>query len=125
MIENDKLTEKIIGCCYNVHNELGPGYNEKIYQNALKSEFDRNNIKYETEKKYKVFYQNKHVGELRADLVVEDSVIVEIKALTGYIPKVFENQVISYLKTSCLHIGLLINFGNKSCRVRRLVKKSL
>ncbi len=60
--QNDKLTERIIRCCYNVHNELGPGYNEKIYQNALKTELANKGIKYETEKVYKVYYQGKNVG---------------------------------------------------------------
>jgi GxxExxY protein len=61
------------------------------------------------------------VGNLKVDLLVEDRVIVEIKALTGDIPKVFESQVISYLKVTGLNVGLLINFGNKSCQVRRLM----
>lgn len=120
--ENDELTEKIIRCCYNVHNELGPGYNEKIYEKALKTELANKNIKYEAEKAYKVYYQGEKVGELRVDFIVEDKVIVEIKALPGNIPKVFEHQVISYLQSAQLRVGLLINFGNKSCQVRRLMK---
>jgi GxxExxY protein len=121
---NDLITEKIIGCCYNVHNELGPGLNERIYQNALKLEFDKLNIAYEEEKKYKVFYQKKSIGELRVDLIVDNKVIIELKAISGYVPKVFEDQVISYLQISKLDTGLIINFGNKSCQVRRLVRKS-
>jgi GxxExxY protein len=119
---NDSLTEQIIGSCFKVHKELGPGYNEKIYLNALKTELNGINIKYETEKIFKVCYKDKNIGELRVDFVVENKVIVEIKALTGNIPKVFENQVVSYLQTSRLQVGLLINFGNKSCQVRRIMK---
>jgi GxxExxY protein len=121
MKERDPLTEKIIGCCFKAHKELGPGFNETIYQNALKILFEQQDIKYETEKEYEVKYLNKKVGKLRVDMVVEDKVIVEIKALNGNIAQIFENQVISYLKSSGLMVGLLINFGNKSCQVKRLM----
>ncbi|MFH0886622.1 MAG: GxxExxY protein [bacterium] len=75
--------EKIIGCCFKVHKELGPGFNEKIYQNALIGLFEEKNIKYETEKEYEVKYLNKKVGIFRVDMVVEAKIIVEIKALIG------------------------------------------
>ncbi len=100
MKQEDPLTEKIIGCCFKIHKELGPGFNEKIYQNALIILFAEQNIKYETEKEYEVKYFNKRVGKLRVDMVVEGKVIVEIKALTGNIAQVFEYQMISYLKSS-------------------------
>ena len=63
------------------------------------------------------------VGTFKLDLIIEDKVIVELKAVTGYIPEVFKYQVLSYLKVSGLHVGLLINFGNKSCQVKRFVHK--
>ena len=119
MGDKDPLTEKIIACCFNVHNELGPGFNERIYYNTLKISFEEAGIGYETEKEYLIFFKNKKVGSFRLDLLVEDKVIVEIKALTGYIPEVFKYQVLSYLKASGLHVGLLINFGNKSCQIKR------
>ncbi|MFH1287884.1 MAG: GxxExxY protein [bacterium] len=121
MEQRDSLTEKIIGCCFRVHKELGPGFNEKIYQNALKNLFEVQNIKYETEKEYEVKYLDKKVGKLRVDMVVEGKVIIEIKALAGNIAQVFQYQVLSYLKSSGLRIGLLINFGNKSCQIKRLM----
>jgi len=117
----DPLTEKIIACAYKVHSKLGPGFSEKIYHNALKVALREINLSYETEKQYKVTYQDRQVGILKIDLIVEDKVIVEVKALTGDIPKVFEAQVLSYLKVTSYNIGLLINFGNKSCQVRRLM----
>jgi GxxExxY protein len=83
--------------------------------------FDQEGLRYHTEKEFDVFYLNKKVGSFRADLVVEDEVIVEIKSLAGNIPTLFEHQLISYLKASGLHTGLLINFGNKSCQVKRAV----
>jgi len=122
---NDTLTEKIIACAYKVHSELGPGFNEKTYHNALKLSLEKEGLTYETEKQYKILYQNKQIGILRLDLVVQGAVIVEVKAIIGYVPKVFETQILSYLKVTGYCVGLLINFGNKSCQIRRLVAKSL
>ncbi len=119
--DRDPLTEKMIACAYKVHSELGPGFNEKIYHNALKFALKEEGLNYETEKEYKVTYHNKQVGILKVDLVVEDKVIVEVKAITGIMPKVFEAQVLSYLKIATYNVGLLINFGNKSCEIRRLM----
>jgi len=121
MKERDQLTERIIGCCFKVHKDLGPGFNEKIYHNALMQLFEEKEIKYQTEKEFAVYYIGKKVGSFRADLVVEDKVIVEIKSLTGNILTLLEHQLISYLKASGFHVGLLINFGNKSCQVKRVV----
>lgn len=121
MENRDFLTERIIGCCYKVHSALGPGFNEKIYHSALKLTFNQENLKYETEKQFEVYYQNHKIGNLFVDLVVENKVIVEVKALTGNIPDVFKYQILSYLKISNLKVGLLVNFGNKSCQVKRFV----
>ena len=82
MENRDPLTERIIACCYRVHSELGPGFNEKIYHASLKLDFDREGLKYETEKRFEVCYQGKKAGNFIADLVIEDKVIVEIKAVS-------------------------------------------
>ena len=121
MQEKDILTEKIIGCCYKVHNELGPGFNEKIYNNALKLSFKEETLEYQTEQYFDVSFQGNSVGSFKADLVVENMVIVELKALAGNFPKIFESQILSYLKASGLKVGLLINFGNNRCQVKRFV----
>jgi GxxExxY protein len=121
MTNKYQLTEHIIGCCFKIHKELGPGFNEKVYHNALKLLFDKESLQYESEKEFEVFFLKKKVGSFRADLVVQNEVIVEIKSLAGNIPAVFNYQLISYLKASGFHTGLLINFGNKSCQVKRLV----
>ncbi len=115
MRQRDILTERIIGCCFKVHRELGPGFNERIYHNALKVLFDQEGLHYRTEKEFEVFYLNKRLGSFR------NEVIVEIKSLAGNIPILFEYQLLSYLKASELHLGLLINFGNKSCQIKRVV----
>jgi GxxExxY protein len=121
MTNKYQLTEHIIGCCFKIHKELGPGFNEKVYHNGLKLLFDKESLQYESEKEFEVFFLKKKVGSFRADLVVQNEVIVEIKSLAGNIPAVFNYQLISYLKASGFHTGLLINFGNKSCQVKRLV----
>lgn len=117
----DPLTEKIIACCFKVHSELGPGFNEKIYHNALKLALKEANLDYQTEKEFTVYFQDKKIGFLKLDLIVEDKVVVEVKALTGNTPEVFKYQLLSYLKVSDLHVGLLVNFGNKSCQIKRFM----
>lgn len=119
MENKDPLTEQIIACCFKVHNELGPGFNERIYHKALKIALKEDNLKYETEKEFAIFFEDKKVGSLRLDLIVEDKVIVEVKAFTGNMPDVFKYQILSYLKVSNLKVGLLVNFGSKSCQVKR------
>jgi GxxExxY protein len=121
MEERDPLTEKIIACCFKVHSELGPGFNEKIYHNSLKIALKEADLEFQTEKEFLVYFEDKKVGSFKLDLTVENKVIVEIKALTGNIPDVFKYQLLSYLKVSSLHVGLLVNFGNKSCQVKRFM----
>lgn len=120
MEEKDTLTERIIACCYKVHNELGPGFKESIYQKALGLEFKQQGLNFEIEKRFEVYYQDKKVGDLIVDLVVENKVIVELKAINGNFPDAFKYQVISYLKAAEMKVGLLVNFGNKSCQIKRL-----
>lgn len=119
--DRDPITNQIIGYCYEIHTQLGPGFVERIYTNALKMIFDSNNIQYETEKEYPVKFNNKIIGKFRVDFIIEDKVIVEIKAVTGILPKIFETQVISYLKASKINVGLLVNFRNRRCEIRRLM----
>lgn len=116
----DRLTAKIIGCCYEVHRELGPGFPEKVYAKALHYVLARDKLKFKSEKEFFVFFNNIPVGTFRCDLYIEDSVIVELKSVTGFLPKLFFNQLLSYLKASNIKTGLLINFGNTSCEVKRI-----
>jgi GxxExxY protein len=89
--------------------------------NALKIALEKSKLKYVTEKEFSVKYNNQHIGKFRTDLLIEEKVIVEIKAVEGKMPKIFESQIISYLKASGIKVGLLINFGNRRCDVRRLM----
>lgn len=120
-IKNDPLTEKIISACFEVHKELGSGFNERIYQNALRITLERLSLNYNLEKNFIVKYQGQPVGSFRPDIIIEDKVIVELKAVSGMLPKIFEWQTLSYLKISGLKIGLLINFGNERCQIKRFI----
>lgn len=117
--QRDPLTEEIIGCCFKVHTALGPGFNEKNYHQALIIAFKKAALRYETEKEFSIVFNNHKVGRCRLDLIVENQIVVEIKALTGQLPYLFHKQVLSYLKAAGLKTGLLINFGKKSCQVKR------
>ncbi len=119
-MENDLLTERVISCCYEVHSELKPGFYEKIYQRALKIALRDKNIRFDEEKIYKINFKATKVGTFRLDLLIEGKVIVELKSVLGIIPKIFEQQLIAYLKAANLRVGLLMNFGNKSCQIRRI-----
>jgi len=119
--DDDKLTEKIISGCYKVHRELGPGFSEKIYSKAIKSVFDDMKLPYNSEKEFTVKFSGKEIGTFRVDFLIASAVILEVKALQGAVPKLFESQVLSYLKAAGLKVGLLVNFGNRSCQVRRLM----
>ncbi|HEY9195090.1 MAG TPA: GxxExxY protein [Mucilaginibacter sp.] len=118
--EHDSLTEKIIGCCFEVHRSLGPGFNEKIYARALQYQLAAEKLNYESEKEFNVTFKDQFVGKFRCDLFVENTIIVELKSVTGYLPALFKSQVLSYLKASNVKTGLLINFGNPSCEIKRI-----
>ena len=106
------LTSKIIKCFYAVYNTLGYGFLEKVYENSLLIELKLRGLKVEAQRQIDVFYADEKVGVYFADLVVEDTVIVEIKASEA-LREENEYQLINYLKASDIEIGLLLNFGKK------------
>ncbi|MDP2693212.1 MAG: GxxExxY protein [bacterium] len=116
------LTKKIIGLAMKVHNEIGPGFPEKIYHQAMIVALSDNKFDIESEKEYNICYQNTHLGTFRLDIIVNSKVVIELKAVVGEVPKAFQAQTISYLKASGLEIALLINFGNESLTVKRLAR---
>ncbi|MCK5076120.1 MAG: GxxExxY protein [Calditrichia bacterium] len=120
--ELNKITEKIIGCSIEVHQTLGPGLLESVYESALCAEFDLQNIKYEKQKVLPVVYKNQNVGDFRIDILVEDVIVLELKSVERYEP-VFEAQLLSYLKLGGYHIGLLINFNSKLLKdgIKRMI----
>ena len=112
MVGNE-LTYKIIGCAMKVHKTLGNGFQEVIYQRCLAIEFKKAGIAFEREKDQTIYYEGYEVGTRRADFVVEDQVLVELKALTK-IEDVNIAQTKNYLVAYNFQIGLLINFGAQS-----------
>jgi len=124
-IVNDKykyseLTGKIIGCAMEVHKILGNGFQEVVYQRALEEEFAMRDISAQREFEMYIFYKGKVVGTRRVDFFVEDTVSVEIKALTE-LEDVHLTQAINYLEAYNIEIGLLINFGTKRLEYKRLI----
>ena len=122
-IENDLLTEKIIGAAIHVHRELGPGLLESTYETCLCHELKEINLKFERQKAVPVFYKGIRLdGGYRLDIVIEDQVVVEVKTVSELLP-VHEAQLLSYLKQVGGGRGLLINFNVKLLKqgLRRLI----
>jgi GxxExxY protein len=114
-----ELTENIIKAAYTVHNTLGYGFLEKVYQNALVIELAKRGIKADGEKPIKVFYEGQIVGDYVCDLIVDDKVILELKAVKE-LNDIHEVQLVNYLKATGVEVGLLINFG-PSVKIKRRV----
>ena len=106
------LTDVILKTFYEVYNELGYGFLERVYQNALYIELKNKGLEVVPQKKIKVYYRGNIVGYYYADLIVEDRIILELKAVE-YIVEQFENQLLNYLKGTDCEVGLLLNFGKK------------
>lgn len=113
----NELTEKVIGCAYAVHNALGAGFLEKVYENALRLELAATGLRVEQQCPIPVQYRGEVVGDFFADLMVEDRLIVELKAVQN-IAKEHEVQLVNYLAATRMDDGLLINFGS-SVTVKR------
>ena len=109
---HQNLTKQIIKCFYTVYNVLGYGFLENVYEKALKYELEKDGLAVERQKPINVYYDKVLVGEYFADLLVNDSVIIEIKAAES-IREEHESQLINYLKATDIQIGLLLNFGKK------------
>ena len=106
------LTSLILKTFYEVYNELGYGFLEKVYQNALLIELRKNGLEATPNKKIKVYYKGENVGNYYTDIIVNNTIILELKA-ADYIVEEFENQLLNYLKGTDCEIGLLLNFGKK------------
>lgn len=119
---NDELTHTIIGCAMKVHNTLGNGFQEVIYQRALAIELKRNEISFLREQEMPIFYEGHEIGSRRADFLIENKVLIELKALIK-LEDVHLAQALNYLTAYNLKIGLLINFGATKLEFKRLFKK--
>lgn len=120
MLKYEELTGKIIGACMEVYNELGNGFLEPVYQEALENEFILQDIPYEREKLLPIVYKGRILKkEYYADFICYDSIIVELKAVTVLI-KPHKAQILNYLKAVNKEIGLLVNFGATSLKWERI-----
>ena len=114
-----KETDKIISTFYEVYNSLGYGFLERVYQNALFLELKRRGFHCEAQKQIKVYFKGQEVGEYFADMVINDHIILELKANQRICPE-NEAQLLNYLKATRIELGLLLNFGEKP-QVRRKI----
>ncbi len=112
------LTNKILRAYYSVYNELGYGFLESVYHNSMMIELKKLGLKCEKEKKIEVYYDGILVGNYIADIIVEDKVILELKAVSKLNPQ-HEVQLINYLKATGIKVGLLLNFGKKPQQRRK------
>ena len=112
-MKHSEITEKIIKAFYKVYNTLGYGFLEKVYENAMVIELHKMGLLVSQQKRIKVYYENEEVGDYYADLLVENSVINELKASKS-LSEADESQLINYLKATDIEVGLLLNFGKKA-----------
>ncbi len=111
-LKHQELSEQLIRTFFDVYNELGYGFLEKVYQNAMYVELKSRGYYVEAHKQLKVYYKNVEVGEYYPDLIVDDKIIIELKA-AEYLVQENEAQLINYLKATDIEVGLLFNFGKK------------
>jgi GxxExxY protein len=116
----EDLSRRIIGAAIQVHAALGPGFLETIYEEALKLEFSEHNLKFECQKEINIEYLDVKIGTHRLDLVVENRVIIELKAVNDLVDIHFA-QIRSYLKATGLKVGLILNFAKPTLGIKRVV----
>ena len=121
-MQHKELTEKIIGCAYRVYNKIGFGFLESVYEKCLIIELRNAGLTAEEQKEIKVYYEGQEVGDFKADIVVEDTVIVELKSVRRII-QAHEVQLVNYLVATNKPTGLLLNFGERKVEVKRKVKE--
>ncbi|MES2310631.1 MAG: GxxExxY protein [Verrucomicrobiota bacterium] len=117
-MEQGVLTDKIIGCAFRVHGALGSGFLESVYQKALAHELSKNGLKVESQKSISVRYDGVEVGLFVADLLIENSVLVENKAVQALV-KAHEVQLVNDLTATGIEVGLLLNFGSHRLEIKR------
>jgi len=118
-LELEELTGKIISCGIEVHKKLGPGFLESLYESALLIELQKQGLHAASQKEIRVFYDGCEIGVHRLDIVVEDKVIIELKAVVE-LDQCHKAQLLSYLKASNIKIGLLLNFAKAVLQVKRM-----
>lgn len=121
---HQELTKSIIGIYYDVYNELGYWFLEKVYHKAMLIELYKRGYDIESEKKINVYYKNEIVGEYVPDIIINKSVIVELKCVE-YLIETHENQLLNYLKATKCEVGLILNFGKDPQFIRKIFTNDL
>lgn len=119
-----ELFYRLMGCFYDVYNELGPAHKEQVYHEALIIAFEEADIVFKDKPRLKILFRSKNVGIYEPDFVIDEKIIVEIKSLLN-LPKVFEKQLYYYLRGTDYKVGYLVNFGNDHIDIRRRVYESV
>jgi GxxExxY protein len=119
-LKYSELTELIINVAMKVHRTLGPGFPEIIYQRAVEVELKNRHTSFKAEQELPVFYEGVLVGKRRLDLLVEEKVLIELKAVSEIEKKHF-NQTLNYLEAFNIEVGLLLNFGLESLQIKRFI----
>jgi GxxExxY protein len=123
-MEHRELTEKIIGCAYCVYNKMGFGFLESVYEKCMLIELRKAGLNAESQKPITVYYDKEIVGEFIADVLVNDTIILELKSVRRII-KAHEVQLVNYLVATGKQVGLILNFGERKVEVKRKVKDLL
>ena len=118
---HEDLTRSIIGCAYDVINELGIGFLESVYENALLLALEQAGLAARSQQPIAVHFRGRPVGEFYADLLVADQVLIELKAVKAIAPE-HQAQIINYLNATGIEVGLLINFGNPKLEIKRFTR---
>lgn len=116
----EELSYTLRGMFFKVYNEIGPGFKEEIYVKALLKLLDDEKISHEREKQFKIKFKNVQISTTQIDLVVDNKIIIEVKA-TEINNSVFEKQILSYLKSTGLPLGFLVNFGMNKLYIKRYI----
>ena len=120
-MENRKLTERIIGCAYRVYNRMGFGFLESVYEKCMLIELNKAGLDADSQKPIKVYYDNEIVGAFVADIIVNDTIILELKSVRRII-RAHEVQLVNYLVATRKEVGLLLNFGERKVDVKRKLR---
>ncbi len=121
-MEYEELTEKVIGCAYRVYNRMGYGFLESVYEKCMLIELRKAEISVESQKSIKVFYEGEVVGDFVADMVVDGTIIIELKSVKQ-LSRAHEVQLVNYLVATRLPVGLLLNFAEEKVEVKRKLKR--
>ena len=119
-MDHRRLTERIIGCAYRVYNQMGFGFLESVYEKCMLIELNKAGLNADSQKPIKVYYDNEVVGDFVADIIVNDTIILELKSVRRII-RAHEVQLVNYLVATRKPVGLLLNFSERKVDVKRKV----